>query len=498
MKSSAKNIGYALLLGAIAVTFGTAAALLPSGMSVRFFLLLFIGLSFIGSWALRTKSNSVWHKLIFFSLAVTISFSVLWPRYIFLHISGMPSVNPLTLGTMGCLYLSLVSLIFSPNFSARVVSAMSNMGLVPKWIAVYLLWRLLTCFLGETPALSVVGFVKELVYINSFILFGYIFSTLENGGLILFRLLTICGVLVGLAGIYEAFAEHNLFSRFASAGEDGDVSGTLANIAAEKVRAGSYRAQSTFDHPIVFAQFVAALIPISIYGILREKSLFWRLVALASLPIALLSILKSGSRAGIVSVVVAFGLVMIVMWLRALVHGRLTKIVAFVSLPALLGGIGLGYMLLQELTAGRGQHETSSSGVRMLMLRTGINALADSPIFGFGQGQAITKAGVLNVNNLATIDNYFLSIALDSGYVGLALFVLVLVVFSFKSLLVAVKNPSSDGLFVGACLASVLAIAATFAGLSIINNMTLLWLLIAATAPYLASGKQSATTMAVR
>lgn len=498
VKNSVIKIGYALLVAAIAMTFGAAAALLPNGISIRLFLVVFVGMSLIGSWALRTRLNSAWLRLIFLSLAVAISFSILWPRYIFLHISGLPSVNPLTLATMGCLYLCLVSLIFSPSFSSRVISAVSNTGQIPKWIAMYLTWRLITCFLGETPALSVIGFIKELVYVNSFLLFGYIFASLENGSLILFRILTICGVLVGLAGIYEAFAEHNLFSRFASAGEDGDVSGTLANIAAEKIRSGAYRAQSTFDHPIVFAQFVAALIPISLYGILREKSLFWRLVALASLPIAMLSILKSGSRAGIVSVVVAFGLVAVVMWLRALVHGRLTKIVAFVSLPALMGGLGLGYLLLQELAAGRGQHEVSSSGVRMLMLRNGINALADSPIFGFGQGQAIAKAGVLNANNLATIDNYFLSIALDSGYVGLALFVLVLVVFSFKSLMVAVKNPSSDGLFVGACLASVLAIAATFTGLSIINNMTLLWLLIAATAPYLASREQTATPVTVR
>ena len=498
MKYSTKTVGYSLLIATIAIAFGAAGALLPNGLSFRLFLLLFVGMSLVGSWALRSKSNTVWLNFIFISLATAISFSVLWPRYIFLHLSGLPSVNPLTLATMGCLYLSLVSLIFSPHFSARVISAVTSTGQVPKWIAMYLLWRLMACFLGETPALSVIGFVKELVYVNSFILFGYIFASQKNGGLVLFRILTICGVFVGLAGIYEAFTEHNLFSRFASAGEDGDVSGALANIAAEKVRAGAYRAQSTFDHPIVFAQFVAALIPISLYGILREKSLFWRLVALASLPIALLSILKSGSRAGIVSVVVAFGLVAVVMWLRALVHGRLTKIVAFVSLPALMGGVGLGYLLLQELAAGRGQHEVSSSGVRMLMLRNGINALADSPIFGFGQGQAIAKAGVLNANNLATIDNYFLSIALDSGYVGLALFVLVLVVFSFKSLMVAVKNPSSDGLFVGACLASVLAIAATLTGLSIINNMTLLWLLIAATAPYLASREQTSTPVAVQ
>jgi hypothetical protein len=493
-----KPIFIALTAGILAVAFGLIAAIFPSGISVRLFVVLFIGFSFLFFWGFRASSNSPRFSLHLVALTLVISLSVVWPRYVYLHLPGLPSVNALTLMVMACLYVAIASTLASPAFSKAVGNTFAASGVLPKLIGLALVWRLLCCLVGETPVPSTTGFLKELVYINSFILFGYVFATLKDGGLILFRVLTLCGIFVGLAGIYEAFTEHNLFSRFASVGADGDVSGTLANIAAEKIRSGAYRAQSTFDHPIVFAQFVAALIPISLYGISREKSLFWRLVALASLPIALLSILKSGSRAGIVSVVVAFGLVAVVMWLRALVHGRLTKIVAFVSLPALMGGLGLGYLLLQELAAGRGQHEVSSSGVRMLMLRTGINALADSPIFGFGQGQAIVKAGVLNANNLATIDNYFLSIALDSGYVGLALFVLVLVVFSFKSLMVAVKNPSSDGLYVGACLASVLAIAATFTGLSIINNMTLLWLLIAATAPYLASSKQTSTPVAVR
>jgi hypothetical protein len=489
VKSAIYTTGFALLIATVAIILGIAAAVLPNGISARLFLLLFVGASLFGAWAMRAKSNSVWTALIHVSLIAVVALSIAWPRYVYFHAAGLPSVNPLTLMTMGCLYISLICIIFSPKFSTQVIATIQSSGQLPKWIALYLSWRLLTCFLGETPVLSTIEFVKETVYVSSFILFGYVFSSLGNGGRILIRTITLCGVFVGLAGIYEAFSGHNFFTQFATAGEDGDIRGTLANIAAEKIRSGSYRAQSTFDHPIVFAQFVAALVPISLYGILRERSVFWRLVALCSLPIALLSIFKSGSRAGIVSVVVAFALIAVVMWLRALVHGRLTKVVALMSLPALMGGFTLGYFLLQELVAGRGQHETSSSGVRMLMLRNGINALADSPIFGFGQGQAISKAGVINANNLATIDNYLLSIALDSGYVGLALFLLVLAVFSYKALKVAVNDPSSDGLFVGACLASVLAIAATFAGLSIVNNMTLLWLLMTATSPYLAKAR---------
>lgn len=231
----------ALAVGLIAIAFGLIAAIVPSGVSARLFVLLFLGFSFLFFWGFRAKSNSPRFALHLTALTLVITLSVIWPRYIYLHLSGLPSVNALTILTMACLYLAIASILSSPSFSESISKTFGTYTLLPKLIALALVWRLFCCIVGETPALSVTSFLKELVYINSFILFGYIFATLENGGLILFRVLALCGIFVGLAGIYEAIAERNLFSKFASVGADGDISGTLANIAAEKVRAGAYR-----------------------------------------------------------------------------------------------------------------------------------------------------------------------------------------------------------------------------------------------------------------
>ncbi len=488
------SVGLGLLLGMMVCLLGAAVAILPSGIMARFAIIAFAAISILLAWAFRTRQNSAPEGFLLTGLMMVVSLSVLWPRYIYFHYAGLPSVNIFTLATMAGNYVLVVLMAYSPKFSGRVFGSFSSSGWIGRSVMLWLAWRLFACLLGSTPIYSLVGFVREVIYITSFLLFGSVLSVLDGGPKWLVRMLLICGILVGVAGVIEAFTQYNFFVPFATAGEEGDPSGSLIGIAADKIRGGAFRAQSTFDHPIVFAQYVAALLPLAVYGFLHESSKFWRLVAIVAMPVALLAVAKAGSRAGYGSILVAFGAMGVVLWSRAIAHGKVTKALAIVALPGLVGAIGIGYLLVEELALGRGQVEMSSTAVRLAMLRNGIAALEDSPLWGFGHGLAVLKAGMVGAGGVLTIDNYLLTIALDSGYVGLALLALFLAVFAFRSLTFAVKEPGPDGLFVGACLASVLAIMAAFSVLSIPNNMTLLWLLVTATFPYF--GKRASRSAA--
>jgi hypothetical protein len=118
------------------------------------------------------------------------------------------------------------------------------------------------------------------------------------------------------------------------------------------------------------------------------------------------------------------------------------------------------------------------------MVWDSVSALSESPLWGFGHGMALLKAGVISGHTgVATLDSLLLTISLDSGYVGLALFLIAIAVFTIKSSLTAVQLRSEEGARVGMLAASVLALIATFVGLSIANNMTLLWLLVAIALP---------------
>lgn len=154
-----------------------------------------------------------------------------------------------------------------------------------------------------------------------------------------------------------------------------------------------------------------------------------------------------------------------------------SKIVAILVVPALVLFAASVWFVLSDMAVGRNQQEVSSTSTRLTMIRDGVAALADSPIWGFGHNMALSKAGVVNSAGIPTLDNYFLSISLDYGYFGLAVFSLIFVLISLKSIKFIVHSPGANGAFVTSCLSSIFALLITFAGLSISENMTMVWLL---------------------
>jgi hypothetical protein len=347
--------------------------------------------------------------------------------------------------------------------------------------------------------LSIFDLLRETVYLSSFLLLGAAVATYEDGARTLLRVLVLCGLAVACVGLVEAFTQRNPFARFASGGDSQEVAGALKTIMMDKLRGGAYRAQAVFDHPIVFAQFIAAMIPLGAYFVVYERGWFWRMAGLLIVPIGILAIVKSGSRAGIVSLAVAFSFVGFVVWLRAFNSRGFGKVWAIVAVPAALIGLVLTYLVVQQLLLGRSQVEANSSSVRLTMLLDGVKALADSPLVGFGQGMALYKAGVISgTTGLPTIDSYLLTIALDGGYVSLVLLIGVVSLVAWRGGIAAVQLPGAEGSLAGSLVAAVLAIFATFVGLSIASNMTLMWLLIATALPLINKAQTTKSIQLIR
>lgn len=466
-----------------AIVFGAVSAVFPVGFLARFAVVAVVLVVLFFGWALQREGP--WGALpsLRWLLLLVVALSVLWPRYLFVHKAGLPGINPLTILTMAALFACFFGIAYSRAFGRDLRTIFTSGGVAFSFFLLWFFWRLFASMIGEEPIYSSIEVVKEFVYIGSFVFFGLVIAVWEPGPRYLFRVLIGCGLIVSVVGVYEGFVQMNPFIGFISSDGDMTAPRVLISIAAEKLRDGAFRAQSTFDHPIVFAQFVAALIPLALFVATRDSSRFWRLVAFVALPCALLAIANSGSRSGYVSVAMAFGLVASIWWLRAIIYGRFSKAVAIVALPAMIGAAIIAWFFVSEMVAGRNQHEISSTSVRLLMLRDGIAALWESPLWGFGHGLSVTKAGVTNPMGLATIDNYLLSIAVDYGYVGFSLFVLGVVFFSARALSFAVRAKGVSGEYVGACLAAVVALVVTFAGVSIYQNMTLFWLLVTVSVP---------------
>lgn len=486
LPSLGQAVGFSALL-LVCITTGLAVAVLPAGFLIRL-LLLPVGFGFLLlCWMLRRKGVGLPGTLSLLVLLGAVFMSVLWPRYIFFSLGG-PHVNPQTLSVLASLGVIAFWFAYSPEFSAKFRRVLFDASGVGALAVVWLSWRLLASAAGEFPLASVIEYVRDIFYVSSFLLIGCSLATYDDGPKWLLRVVVGAGFIAALAGLIEAFMQKNYFVQFASGGDSQAVADALKTIMLDKTRDGSYRVQSTFEHPIAFAQFIAAIIPLGTYFAFYEKRTFWRIVGFLVVPIGFVAIVKSGSRAGLVSVAVAFAFIMAFFWLRGMVSKGIKRGVAIIAMPVFLVGVGLVYFVVRELVIGRSSLEAGSSSVRLKMLQDSITALTDSPVWGFGHGMAVSKAGVVSgYTGVATLDSHLLNIALDSGYVGLTLFLAIICLFAVKGGLAATRLPGSDGAQVGMIVAGVLALVATFVGLSIPSNMTLLWLFIAAALPLINS-----------
>lgn len=469
---------------ALAVLLGLATVVLPPGFLIRA-LVVPVGLSFLAfAWVLRHKGAGMPGRWVLQLLLGTACLSIIWPRYIFFSLGG-PHVNPQTLSVFASFAAVLFWLIKSPEMSAKFSEVAFSKTKIGVLIFVWFVWRFFASALGEYPLASIFDYLRDFAYLSSFFVIGCVIASYQDGPKWLLRVIVFAGLLVAMAGLVEAFAQKNLFARFASGADSEAVADGLRSVTLDKIRGGSYRAQSVFTHPIVFAQFIAAMIPLAAYCAVYERTLFWRMVGVLLIPIGVLAIVKSGSRSGLVSLATAVVFCAVIVWLRSMNSKGLGKAVAIAALPAFLVGIGVAYFAVQELVVGRTQVEAGSSAIRMRMVEVGVNALMDSPISGFGHGLALFKAGVSNSSGIETIDSYWLSIALDSGYVGLIIFLAIVAMIAVRGAVAAVRLPGDEGARVGLIVAAILALVATFAGLSIPNNMTLMWLLVALALPSL-------------
>jgi O-antigen ligase len=473
----------------LSVFLGFSIAILPIGATVRLWLPFLVLISIFVAWGFRGNKNTRLRNPLFWLLILTVFLSVIWPRYIFFYIGGLPGINPYTLCILVCLYFGAFILVYSGQVWMDLKMVFVNDSGVVRLCMAFLVWGFFCSLLGGEPLYSTIEFIKESVYLSCFILFGLLLATYKNGPLFVLRGLVFFGFVASLIGVIESFTYVNLFTKFATMeGSKGSMNAVQA-IISDKTRDGQYRVQSVFGHPIVFAQFLACVIPLAFFSAVRERELLWRLVAVSMIPLAVMAIVKSGSRSGYFSLAAAFFFIMFVRWCYVLKHGEISRAFAIIFLPAAVAASAVCYFVLGELFVGRSQHEISSTNTRITMLLDGMRALSGSPIFGFGHGMAWEKAGVVSPDGIATIDNYLLTIVLDYGLVGLFLFCAILIVFSIKCIKMSIANQAAEGAFVGACCASLMAMFVTFCGLSTNQNLTFYWLVMAVAIPFF-SGKK--------
>ncbi|WP_394402051.1 O-antigen ligase family protein [Roseateles sp. LKC17W] len=457
---------------------GLMVPLMPVGVTLRVVAVLMLGLVLMLAWLLRSRSRGLPARWVERGLLLTVALSILWPRFIFFPLGGAYT-NPQAASILVMLAVCVVLLVANARLARTEGFATLGLWRMGWLILAWFAWRFVSSVSGDNAVSSTFLLLKELAYLTSFIGVAALLLGFPDADRRLLRVIVFCGFLALLYGLVEALWQKNPLMRFAAGSDNEATADVLRSLTAEKIREGAYRAQSVFTHPIVFAQFVAALLPLGLLLALTEKQdKFWRLLGLLVIPVGLAAIVKSGSRAGFVSVLAAVAIVLFVFWLRALRGRGFGRIFAVLGGPVfLLAAAGIGW-LAKGLVLGRSSMEAGSTSARVEMLNLGMRSLEAHPLLGYGEGMSVMVAGLTDSKGHTSVDSYLLSLAVDGGYPSLLLYLAIVLTFFVRLAWLAASDPGRLGLQAGLVTASLMALVVSFIGLTIAHNMTLFWLLL--------------------
>lgn len=452
---------------------------LDPGISVRL-MAIFLGPMFLIIAWMAPKvqgDNNRWLNL----LLLWITFLALfWPAYIFFSVRGLPSLDPkrllLILLTLVWLFQVMTSPVLAERFRRRL-----RLGGVPVLLLLtYMIWRLLSAFASNYPVMALIQLFWEVIYYYM-IFFAAITAIRDFSDVRGLVMLLLVGslVIVGLSGV-EYVVGHNLFAKLTPV--NAEYAAAQAASLEDKIRAGGYRLQATFDHPMLFAEFLVFMLPIMAFGALKAARPIARMIFLVGMPLMFGAILLSGTRSAISSGGAILFLTLTIFLLRNVQSSKLS-LKSFFSVMALLALVSVplaSVTVISQLVEGRNAGERGSSVGRLMQVQLAVPKIQSHPLLGYGVGLGNSELGFKASRGRYSVDNYYLTLALDSGLPGAILFLGSMAAFAWLGVRTFFRDGPEELRFLSGMLGlSVLGVMVVKSVLSVDRNFLFLFLAFA-------------------
>lgn len=275
-------------------------------------------------------------------------------------------------------------------------------------------WKAISVLVALDSLRSIYAFLNELLFCFFLLVICLtVWRTSKQFNRVIF-VLVLSALIVSVIGVIEAGLERNVFADYAVFVTETDY---LERSLGERTRDGSYRVTSSFVHPLALAQFIIFILPITIATII-VRGRFVKILSVAALFLMMIVAFKTGSRSPIV-VMILMGMFVLGVWFFKKNGSRNMNMIKIVLFPIVLCVAIVALYWISQVTAGRTEDEQLSSASRVVQLVLGSASILEAPFFGHGIGMSLDAIG------LSSIDNYYLSLAIESGLPS-ALFLLAL------------------------------------------------------------------------
>lgn len=431
---------------AFAIILGFYGALFPLFM-YKFLAIPLIVLAAVAIWLLpeagRHYGNAI-DKLFFGYLIAFLA----WPNYLAIATPGLPWITFSRLFTAPMLLLFLVSLSISAEFRAQVAAPFKTNPWPRRLVVALVTVEVLTLPMSEYSIASITRFLNAQVELTAmFFIAVWVFQR-EGRPLLFVKLTCFLALFVGAIGWWQdAIGKLPWAGHIPSflAVQDEAVQRTLQGFA--RSATGAYRVTSVFTTSLDYAQFLGLSTPLFVYFALNDRRPLVRAGSMAAVAALLPTILISDSRLGMVAYFATL-LGYVLLWAVQRWRARATDVIApavvlaYPAIAALFFAATFASHRLHNMIWGTGA--TIASDVsRATQLENTLPLVAKWPL-GYGFGAAAPTLGFTNREGVLTIDNYYLTLVLDFGVAGLALFIALFGYIIFRGARGAYQDRSAE------------------------------------------------------
>lgn len=349
-----------------------------------------------------------------------------WPNYLALDIGPLPWITASRLLGVPMVLLLFICLSQSTRFRETIKKAMAASPAIARMMIIFTALCVVSVVFSSNITASSNHLIIALVsWVSVFFISLWYFSKSEN-------VHRFMGILWGATLFWCAmgFWEWTLnkppwggsIPSFLAVDDE-----TVQRILAGSVRSatGVYRVQGKYTTPLGLAEFMALVTPFLLHFMLESKKILTRIGAAITLPIIFWTITATDSRLGAVGFLLSFLFYLLFWGARRWLHDRNSFFGPALTLtyPIIFVLFIIATFTVRRLRAmiwGDGA-QAASDQARQVQLDMGLVDIMQRP-WGYGIGRGGETLGYMNPAGILTIDNYYLSIALEIGIVGFVVY----------------------------------------------------------------------------
>lgn len=417
-------------------------------------------------------------KLVFALMLLAAALLPLWPSYIFFKVGSLPALTPPRILICAVSALWAYDMTFSPWRRAQFLLAVKRSRVVTGLFFALFALGFLSLPFSEGRSIAIPEFARQ-----SFIwLVPYCavltYCRRQREFAAVMKAFTIGAIPTALIAAAE-FASHRLLANILSPFIADDAE-WLRSVQEIKIRDGAFRAQSTHTHPLSLGEHLAFAAPFAVAFLLNARCFSSRALWGAAFMTFAMAAIATNSRGAVIILVLSIVAMTALLVFRAIKRASASRWRPLAGLACAIGIVASPVAAVSAYDAVIGKGGVSaanSTQSRIDQLEMAWPKIMKRPVGGYGSGRSARVLGYWG--RMLTLDNYYLSLALDLGLPGALTFLAMMIAWGLAALKrSAIAHPHLGVIYL-ACFASAFSIAISRSIISQTGNLSIIFMMMA-------------------